>query len=160
MFTCLYLLGSTHATAHRQSRVAATHALPFSPMCRGIFTLGHQAAGRCDDIRRARISDIIKPFKVSGVGPAQCDMVMLMINGGKANKSGKPEYMGLAACVRHGAARHQDQQPRGSIPAAHDPASRCRRHVASRHLRGPGRPAQGAPALPGGLEFSCGAWMQ
>ena len=98
MFTCLYLLGSTHATAHRQSRVAATHALPFSPMCRGIFTLGHQAAGRCDDIRRARISDIIKPFKVSGVGPAQCDMVMLMINGGKANKSGKPEYMGL---VRH-----------------------------------------------------------
>ena len=60
-----------------------------------MFTMAHQGCGRCDDLRRARIGDILKPDTVEVAGPAECHMVMLMINGGKANKSGKPEYMGL-----------------------------------------------------------------
>ena len=60
-----------------------------------MFAMAHQGCGRCDDLRRARLSDIIRPDKITVVGPADCHLVTMMINGGKANKTGKPEYMGM-----------------------------------------------------------------
>jgi hypothetical protein len=66
--------------------------------CRCQMNIMHQGAGRSDDIRQLNICDIVKPATLPNIGPASCSMYLIVLRGGKANSSGKPDYL---AFIRH-----------------------------------------------------------